>query len=125
MPSRWRYDELRELFAVRDPRKPFLILMPVEELEKIAEDVERAEDIAPAARRGFVRQLFSRARGCNLDRQGRLVLPAEMCAALDFQGEVVLAGAGARIEVWAPALWDANCSEEESDFANLADRVGL
>jgi len=125
VPSRWRYEGLRELFAIRDPRKPFLILMPVEELEKIAEDVERADDVEPAVRRGFVRQLFSRARGCNLDRQGRLVLPAEMCAELGFESEVVLAGAGARIEVWAPSRWDDNSADEESDFADVADRVGL
>lgn len=125
VPSRWRYEGLHEFFAVKDPRKPFLILMPVEELEKIAADLERAEDIEPAVRRGFVRQLFSRARGCSLDRQGRLVLPAEICTELGFADEVVLAGAGARIEVWEPGRWDGNTAEEETNFADVADRVGL
>ena len=125
VPSRWRYEGLRELFAVPDPRKPFLILMPVEELEKLAKSVETAPDIPPSSRRHFVRQLFSRAQGCTLDRQGRLVLPAEICKALGFDGEVVLAGGGSRIEVWNPDRWETNRGEEESSFAEVANLVGL
>jgi MraZ protein len=125
VPSRWRYDGLSELFAFPDPRSPFLILMPIEELQKIASDLENADDIDPALRRKFVRQLFSRAQGCGLDRQGRLVLPAEMCSQLGLGGEVVLAGTGTRIEVWAPDRWSANADDEQTSFADVADRVGL
>ena len=125
VPSRWRYDGLVELYAVPDPRQPFLILLPSEELQKIAADLESADDVDPAKRRQFVRQLFSRASPCPLDRQGRLVLPSELCAKLGFRGEVVLAGGGARIEVWHPDRWDQNSSNEEDAFASIADRVGL
>lgn len=125
VPSRWRYEGLSELFAVPDPRQPFLILLPAEELQKIATDLESATDIPPAQRRQFVRQLFSRASSCSLDKQGRLVLPSEACSLLDLRGEVVLAGGGARIEVWHPELWRKNSGTEEGAFADIANRVGL
>jgi MraZ protein len=125
VPARWRFEGLSELFAVPDPRQPFLILLPDSELKKIANDLETAEDVEPLVRRQFVRQLFSRATPCPLDRQGRLVLPYEICSELGLGGEVMLAGGGSRIEVWRPENWYENQTKEENSFANIADRVGL
>ncbi|MDP6859173.1 MAG: hypothetical protein QF426_05060 [Verrucomicrobiales bacterium] len=125
VPARWRFEGLSELFAVPDPRQPFLILLPDSELKKIANDLETAEDVEPLVRRQFVRQLFSRATPCPLDRQGRLVLPYEICSGLGLRGEVMLAGGGSRIEVWRPENWYENQTKEENSFANIADRVGL
>ena len=125
VPARWRFEGLSELFAVPDPRQPFLILLPDSELKKIANDLETAEDVEPLVRRQFVRQLFSRATPCPLDRQGRLVLPYEICSGLGLRGEVMLAGGGSRIEVWRPENWYENQTKEENSFANTADRVGL
>ena len=125
VPARWRFEGLSELFAVPDPRQPFLILLPGSELKKIANDLETAEDVEPSVRRQFVRQLFSRATPCPLDRQGRLVLPYETCSGLGLRGEVMLAGGGSRIEVWKPENWHQNQTKEENSFANTADRVGL
>jgi MraZ protein len=125
VPARWRFEGLSELFAVPDPRQPFLILLPDSELKKIVNDLEAAEDVEPLVRRKFVRQLFSRATPCPLDRQGRLVLPYEICSGLGLRGEVMLAGGGSRIEVWRPENWYENQTKEENSFANTADRVGL
>jgi len=125
VPARWRFEGLSELFAVPDPRQPFLILLPGSELKKIVNDLETAEDVEPLARRQFVRQLFSRATPCPLDRQGRLVLPYEICSGLGLRGEVMLAGGGSRIEVWRPGNWYENQTKEENSFADTADRVGL
>ncbi|MDA7605592.1 hypothetical protein N8631_02310 [Verrucomicrobiales bacterium] len=125
VPARWRFEGLSELFAVPDPRQPFLILLPDSELKKIVNDLETAEDVEPLVRRQFIRQLFSRATPCPLDRQGRLVLPYEICSGLGLRGEVMLAGGGSRIEVWRPENWYENQTKEENSFANTADRVGL
>ncbi|MBT7981184.1 MAG: hypothetical protein HN584_01355 [Akkermansiaceae bacterium] len=125
VPARWRFEGLSELFAVPDPRQPFLILLPDSELKKIVNDLETAEGVEPLVRRQFVRQLFSRATPCPLDRQGRLVLPYEICSELGLGGEVMLAGGGSRIEVWRPENWYENQTKEENSFANIADRVGL
>ena len=125
VPARWRFEGLSELFAVPDPRQPFLILLPDSELKKIVNDLETAEGVEPLVRRQFVRQLFSRATPCPLDRQGRLVLPYETCSELGLGGEVMLAGGGSRIEVWRPENWYENQTKEENSFANIADRVGL
>ena len=125
VPARWRFEGLNELFAIPDPRQPFLILLPSNELQKMINDLESNQDIDPLERRQFARQLFSRATSCPLDRQGRLVLPYEACSSLGFSNEVLLAGGGMRIEAWNPKNWFDNQLKEENTFADTADRIGL
>jgi MraZ protein len=125
VPARWRFEGLNELFAIPDPRQPFLILLPSSELQKMINDLESNQDIDPLERRQFARQLFSRATPCPLDRQGRLVLPYEACSSLGFSNEVLLAGGGMRIEAWNPKSWFDNQLKEENTFADTADRIGL
>ena len=125
VPSRWRYEGLSEFFALPDPRRSFLILLPAAELQRMVVEPETVQEYSRAQQRQYMRQLFARATSCMLDRQGRLVLPADLCDALGLRGEVVLAGGGARIEVWQPENWQRNSHEEESTFAEIADRVGL
>ena len=88
-------------------------------------ELESNQDIDTLARRQFARQLFSRATPCPLDKQGRLVLPYEICASLGFRNEVLLAGGGSRIEAWNPKNWFDNQIKEENSFADTADKIGL
>lgn len=125
VPARWRFDGLNEFFAVPDPRRPFLILLTSTELQKMVSELESNQDIDPLERRQFARQLFSRATPCPLDKQGRLVLPYEICASLGFRNEVLLAGGGSRIEAWNPKNWFENQIKEENSFADTADKIGL
>ncbi|MBA4717504.1 MAG: division/cell wall cluster transcriptional repressor MraZ [Verrucomicrobiales bacterium] len=125
VPARWRFDGLNEFFAVPDPRRPFLILLTNTELQKMVSELESNQDIDPLERRQFARQLFSRATPCPLDKQGRLVLPYEICASLGFRNEVLLAGGGSRIEAWNPKNWFENQIKEENSFADTADKIGL
>ena len=125
VPARWRFDGLNEFFAVPDPRRPFLILLTNTELQKMVSELESNQDIDPLERRQFARQLFSRATPCPLDKQGRLVLPYEICASLGFRNEVLLAGGGSRIEAWNPKNWFDNQIKEENSFADTADKIGL
>ena len=125
VPARWRFDGLNEFFAVPDPRRPFLILLTSTELQKMVSELESNQDIDPLERRQFARQLFSRATPCPLDKQGRLVLPYEICASWGFRNEVLLAGGGSRIEAWNPKNWFENQIKEENSFADTADKIGL
>ncbi|MEM9479063.1 MAG: hypothetical protein AAGA58_05295 [Verrucomicrobiota bacterium] len=125
VPSRWRHESLRELYAVPDPRQPLLMLMTAGEMDLIREKLENDPQIDAGDRRTFMRQFFSQASPCSMDKQGRLVLPAEQCERYGLSGEVVLVGGGARIEVWSRSEWDSVCSREKDVFASVASRIGL
>jgi len=125
VPARWRRGGLTDLFAIPDPRQPVLILLTEQEMQRLGAKLDALAEANPVARRSFKRQFFSKAQACPMDKQGRLVLPAELCAELSLQEEVVLVGGGSRIEVWSPEEWDVVCAEEKEAFSEVADQLGL
>jgi MraZ protein len=125
VPSRWRHPGLSRLYAVPDPQQPSLVLMTADEMAKVQARVENDPAIPSSQARIFVRQLFSSASPCPMDKQGRLVLPAEECARLGLTGEVVLAGGGTRVEVWNPSQWAAQQVKEQSILTDIAERIGF
>jgi MraZ protein len=59
------------------------------------------------------RLLTSRAADCDLDVQGRILLPPALRQAAHLGREAVLVGVLNRIEVWAPEAWDTFLQESE------------
>ena len=125
VPARWRRVEKLELFAIPDPRQPLLILLSEMEMQRFSVELDSLPGVDPVARRAFSRQFFSKAQHCPMDKQGRLVLPADLCADLGLEDEVVLVGGGARIEVWEPSKWQEACDAEQKAFSDIADQLGL
>ena len=60
----------------------------------------RQRHVAARERRVFLRQLHSRAQHGLADKQGRLVLPEELCRKIGLKGEVALVGGRGRFEIW-------------------------
>lgn len=48
------------------------------------------------------RQFFSEAEICDLDKQGRFVIPLNLAKLIDLKEEVVIIGAGDHFEIWNP-----------------------
>ena len=71
--------------------------------------------------KALTRLLASRAVDCELDVQGRILLPAALRKAADLAGEAVVVGVVDRFELWAPARWDDFLRESE----RLLDDVSL
>jgi MraZ protein len=61
----------------------------------------------------LTRLLTSRACDCDLDGQGRILLPGALRQAARLQREAVMVGVLNRIEVWAPEAWDSFVQESE------------
>ena len=113
------------LYAMPDPRNPLLILMTATEMEKLRLEAENDPSISKLQAREFVRLLFGSASPCPMDKQGRMVLPAEECSRLQLYGEVVLVGSGSRIEIWSPERWEQKQEEGRSTLIEVADRIGF
>ena len=50
---------------------------------------------------------FANSFSVELDRQGRLLVPAPLRAYAGLEGSVVVAGAGEWLEIWSPERFDA------------------
>lgn len=55
----------------------------------------------------FIRKVVSSAFECEIDKQGRLLMPPALRAdvGISLSGEIIIAGATDRLEVWDRNLW--------------------
>lgn len=59
------------------------------------------------------RLLASRAADCEIDVQGRILLPASLRASCGLERDAVVIGVLNRFELWAPAAWETFVLESE------------
>ena len=71
--------------------------------------------------KALTRLLASRAADCEIDVQGRILLPPALRAAAGLGRDAVVVGVLNRFEVWSPESWDAFVRESE----RLLDDVSL
>ena len=60
--------------------------------------------------KALTRLLASRAADCELDVQGRILLPPSLRAAAGLGREAVVIGVLNRFEIWAPEAWEPSCA---------------
>jgi MraZ protein len=63
--------------------------------------------------KALTRLLMSRAADCELDVQGRILLPAPLRAAAGLEREALVVGVLTRFEVWSPERWATFVAESE------------
>ncbi|HKP92680.1 MAG TPA: hypothetical protein VJS88_02195 [Chthoniobacterales bacterium] len=125
IPSRWRRDEGEEFIILPEPQHQFLVVMSQEEFSRMSAQAESNSAISARDRRIFLRHLHSRAEHGTADRQGRLVLPEDMCRQLGLKGEVALVGGKGRFEIWNLQKWKRAHEEETATYQHVANVIGL
>lgn len=125
IPSRWRQGEADEFFLIADRSERFLKAMPTAQFKAVAEKVANNPAIGPQERTIFLRQFYSRSKQAVSDKQGRLVLPVELCNALKLQGEITLVGTHDTFELWNREAWEATKREEARTYEHVASLIGL
>ncbi len=102
IPSRIR-EELGEVFYVTISQERCLAAYSAESWDRMMEKIKAM----PRVKQTKMRPLFAHAAKCELDSQGRILLPQ---ALRDFAGltrDVAVVGAGECAEFWDEAAWDA------------------
>ena len=87
--------------------------------------IDSDSNVSARDRRVFFRQLHARAQHGAADRQGRLVLPEELCKLAALKGEVALVGGRGRFEIWNLSRWKRAHDEETPTYQHVANVVGL
>jgi MraZ protein len=125
IPARWRRDGAEEFIILPEATHQFLLVMSPEEFSRMSATAESDPGVSARDRRVFLRHLHSRAQHGASDRQGRLVLPEELCKKLELKGEVALVGGRGRFEIWNLPRWKRAHEEETSTYQHVANVIGL
>ena len=73
--------------------------------------------------RQFVRFFLAGAASCEVDKQGRILLPAVLREYAELDKEVVLAGTSKRIEIWNKDRYLADQKEYEDNIDEIASNM--
>lgn len=125
IPARWRRRGADEFILLPEAAHQFLLVMSPEEFSRMSAAAENAPNVSARDRRVFLRHLHSRAQHGSADRQGRLVLPEELCKKLGLKGEVALVGGRGRFEIWNLPRWKKVHEKETATYQRVANVIGL
>jgi MraZ protein len=85
----------------------------------------RIRDLDTLSRESRVmhRHFFAQAVTAELDRQGRMVLPATLLEAAGIEREVTIAGVHDHLEIWDRTRWREHLREVEGSAGHVAERL--
>lgn len=98
-----------------------LAIFPKDDWDALAAKVAGLPITDPGSR-AFQRFLFGGAIEAELDRQGRVLVPAFLREWAELVGEAVIVGSRDHAEIWAPGRWEGVRRELE-DPARLAEHL--
>ena len=72
--------------------------------------------------RAFVRFFFSGANEITIDKQGRALIPQNLCEYAGLQKEIVSIWVSTRIEIWDKDKWD-KYNDSDINFDEIAEKM--
>ena len=73
--------------------------------------------------RNFVRFFLAGATECEIDKQGRFLIPNNLRVAAKLEKEVIIIGVGTRLEIWDKGTW--NLKDKEISADEIAENMTM
>lgn len=121
VPSKFR-EGLGQNFVITKGLDNCLFVYPMEEWLTIEKKLKNLP-FTKADARAFVRFFFSGANECELDKQGRMLLPSNLREYAKLDKDVVIIGVSSRIEIWSKEVWESYTQNEDMDYEEIAEKL--
>ena len=121
IPQKFR-DELGTTCVVSKGLDGCLWIHPVEEWRVFQSRIRSLSKIDRQSRQ-FVRFFLPGAVVCELDKQGRILIPAALRRYGGISKDIVLAGMDTRIELWSAERWEEETEVNDSNMENIAEHL--
>jgi MraZ protein len=115
IPAKFR-EELGDRFLVTKGLDSCLFVFPMPEWLKFEEKLKELPISRPQARE-FVRFFYAGAAECEIDKQGRILLPLPLKQHARLDKDAVVVGVMNRVEIWSPALWETYSLQAGKNFS--------
>jgi len=75
--------------------------------------------------RAFIRFFFSGATECEVDKQGRILIPQNLREYAGLDKEIYIIGVSTRVEIWDKANWENYSSDENISADKIAEKMAM
>ncbi len=123
MPSKLRED-IGEKFIVTKGLDGCLFAYSVTEWTNFEEKLKTLP-LTNKNARDFVRFFLSGAVECEIDKQGRFLIPANLREYATLEKEIIIIGVGTRIEIWNKDEWKKYSSDENISADEIAENMTM
>ena len=123
VPSKLR-DDLGYKCIITKGLDDCLIIYPMQTWAKQEEALAELPNTDPVAR-AFRRYLYQNASECEVDKQGRVLLPATLREKAKIEKDLITIGVVDRIEIWAKEVYETSengAKLSEDSFKDLSDK---
>jgi MraZ protein len=122
LPSAFR-EELAEGLVMTVGLDHCLTVHPTADWQRVIEGL-RSLRTTDRRERMFARVMLSSAHAEELDKQGRVTIPARLREYAGLTKELTVVGADSRIELWDSRRWETYRDEAMADFADTEQSFG-
>jgi MraZ protein len=121
IPVKFR-ENLGDKFVVTRGLDNCLFVYPMHEWASLEEKLSSLPLTSKNAR-SFLRFFFSGANESDLDKQGRISIPANLREFANLEKEIIVIGLANRVELWAKEKWDSFLSSAEDSYEEIAEAM--
>ncbi len=130
IPSRYREVLMNQcggrLVCTIDVNSPCLLLYPLPEWETIEIKLQQLSSMRPQERR-LQRLLIGNAAECDMDKNGRLLMPAPLRKHAALEKQLMLVGQLNKFEIWSEDNWSSQVEQDmaaqAADDEPLSDKI--
>lgn len=121
IPSKFR-DDLGDEFVITKGLDSCLFIYAQDEWKRV-EDKLKTLPLTNRDARAFIRFFFSGASECNLDKQGRILIPSNLREHSKLDKEAVIIGVSTRLEIWSKEQWNTYTDEDNLSYDSIAEKM--
>ncbi|MBR2176566.1 MAG: division/cell wall cluster transcriptional repressor MraZ [Clostridia bacterium] len=122
IPAKFR-EELGDVFYATRGDDFTIAILSKKAWDELGEKIAQLPSSKTVKLRRF---LFSNAAELVPDKQGRVLLPQKLREYAGIEKDVVINGAGSRVEIWDSAAWDKYDSDQsEEDVFGLMEELEI
>ena len=122
VPSKFR-SELKNRVVVTRGLDKCLFVYPMKTWEEIAGKLG-SMPVGEASTRSFVRLMLAGATDCEIDQQGRILVPDYLKEYAGLDKNVMIAGLFNRLEIWDEKKWNEYKKNAEKNSDEIAEQLG-
>lgn len=121
LPSKFR-EELGDSFIITKGLDECLFVYSKSEWERIEQKL-RELPLNRKDARAFMRFFFSGASQCEVDKQGRVLIPQNLREYASLKKDLMIIGVSTRVEIWSLEKWQKYINDTGALFEEIAENL--
>lgn len=122
VPAKLR-EELGDTFVITKGMDKCLYGYTNEGWQEVADKIAALPTVTNKAAREFARYFMAGATTCELDKQGRILIPQVLREFAGLDKDAILLGVGGRIEIWNKDAWLNTTDNYDSNIEDVVAKM--